>query len=160
MNRFCLYRLTVSNVRYDSSASRMREDEIHFRVARKGSLRRNRRILGRRALRYFQWYIFKRYGKFIPLAKIRVHFEREEPAKQAQTKIAAEIRMMEQEDGRWQAHQQPSRIIPLRATKIEREILKLLEGGSKAAARAEKKHKKIMEEWMRMLRDAKKRKSS
>ena len=118
------------------------------------------RILGRRALRYFQWYIFKRYGKFIPLAKIRVHFEREEPAKQAQTKIAAEIRMMEQEDGRWQAHQQPSRIIPLRATKIEREILKLLEGGSKAAARAEKKHKKIMEEWMRMLRDAKKRKSS
>lgn len=113
------YRCTVSTFHYDPNAGVLREFEVHLRVARPGPIRDNRRTLGRRGLRHLQRMIFMRSGRWIPIGKVKIHYEREQAASRPEHRIAVEARSMKYQDRDWRATLLPSDLIPLRASKAE-----------------------------------------
>ena len=94
------YRCTVSTFHYDPNAGVLREFEVHLRVARPGPIRDNRRTLGRRGLRHLQRMIFMRSGRWIPIGKVKIHYEREQAASRPEHRIAVEARSMKYQDRR------------------------------------------------------------
>lgn len=105
------YRMTIASTWYDTRTRRVREYEMHFKIARPGRIRNVRRQLARRGVPYFQRAIYRLYRRWIPRGKIRVSFEREEPATKAERTITVEARRMEGVGKRWKAHRVPSRIL-------------------------------------------------
>jgi hypothetical protein len=98
-----LYSMTVSSTWYDKEARGAKEYELHFAVARRGNIRTVRRRLGRRGVPYFQSYVYRRVRKWIPRSKIKVRFEREQPAGKSEGKISIEGRSMLFRGRRWWA---------------------------------------------------------
>ena len=105
------YRMTVASVWYDERQNTVREYEMHFRVSRRGRIRNVRRYLARRGIPYFQQSIYRRYKHWIVKRKIRVSFEREEPARKIERMIRIETRRMEGKGKRWKAYPMPSRVL-------------------------------------------------
>lgn len=105
------YRATIASTWYDKDAERVREYEMHFKVARRGSIRANRRYLARRGAPYFQQTVYRLYKYWIPKWKVRVAFEREEPAEKPEELIQIEVRRMEGKGKRWKAFPLPSRVL-------------------------------------------------
>jgi hypothetical protein len=101
--------MTIATAWYDARAKRVREYEMHFKVARRGRIRNVRRQLARRGVPYFQKAIYDLYRRWIPKRKIRISFEREEPAPKVERTIAIEARRMEGVGKRWKAYPLPSR---------------------------------------------------
>ena len=107
-----LFRMTItSKVWYDESAQRVREFEMHFKVARRDSIRSVRLHLTRRGIPYFQQNVYRQQKRWIPRRDLRVAFEREEPALQSSRIITIEVRGMEGRGKRWRAIQFPSRTL-------------------------------------------------
>jgi hypothetical protein len=114
------YQWTIAAHWYDPRSGSKREMETHFGAARSGSIRDNRRKLGRRGARYHQFMLFLRYGKFVPLSSLRVHFEKEKIARKTDKKIFVDARSMQYRGRNWTARALPSAQIPFWATKDER----------------------------------------
>jgi len=105
------FRMTISSLWYDKKARRAREYELHFRVARRGGIRNVRRHLARRGVPYFQRTIYRKYKRWIPKGRIKVRFEREEPARKVERTIQIEVRRMEGKGRQWKAYRMPSRVL-------------------------------------------------
>ena len=107
------YRMTIaSKVWYDESTQRVREFEMHFKVARRGSIGSVRLRLKRRGVRYFQQNVYRQQRRWIPRRDLRVFFEREELTLQPSDTIIIEVRGMEGRGKRWEAFPFPSRTLP------------------------------------------------
>ena len=116
-----LFRMTIaSKVWYDESAQRVREFEMHFKVARRGSIGSVRLHLRRRGVRYFQQNVYRQQRRWIPRRDLRVFFEREELTLQPSDTIIIEVRGMEGRGKRWEAFPFPSRTLPYTKRKRKR----------------------------------------
>ena len=112
ITRIRLYRMTIaSKVWYDESAQRVREFEMHFKVARHDSIGDVRRRLASRGVTYFQQNIYRQHKRWIPKRELRVAFEREEEALQHSDTITIQVRGMEGRGKRWEAIPFPSRTL-------------------------------------------------
>ena len=90
------YRMTVASVWYDEDVHKTREYEMHFKVARLGDIREEPHLLSsKRGAGYFQNRIYYLDKHWISLSRIRVSFEREEPAREIDEWIRIEIRHMQ-----------------------------------------------------------------
>ena len=112
MERARIFRMTIASYWYDDSSKVVREHEAHFRVARRGNIRRIRRRLADIGLQFLRRTVRQRFQQFLPRDKIRVSFEREEPALAPQNQITVDVRRMEGVGKRWQAFPEPSVTIP------------------------------------------------
>ncbi|GEM_PF-1888110 len=104
MRKVRTYRMTVASTWYDKISRGVKEYELHFTIARPGKIRNVRRKLAERGVPYFQRLVYRRIKKWIPKRKIRVSFEREEPAKKSESKIRIEGRSMLYRGKRWRAY--------------------------------------------------------
>jgi hypothetical protein len=105
------YRMTIASTWYDKTARAQREYEAHFSVARRGKIRTVRRHLANRGAPYFQRLIYGRFRRWIPKKKIRISFEREEPARKVQPEITIELRGMQYRGRKWRATPLPSKVL-------------------------------------------------
>jgi len=99
-----VYRMTIFTTWYDKMASGAREYELHFMIARRGRIRTVRRTLMERGVPYFQGLLYRRLKKWIPKRKVKVRFEREQPALRSESKIRLEGRSMLFRGKRWWAY--------------------------------------------------------
>ncbi len=108
-----LYRVTLCSTWYDENAKHVREYEMHYKVARQGSIRDNREYLAKRCVPHFQQTVYRKFKGWIPKGKVRVGFEREQPALKADDVISIEIRRMEGTGKRkmWKAYPLPSKVL-------------------------------------------------
>jgi len=105
------YRMTVATVWYDRTVRAQREYEAHFSVARRGRIRTIRRRLAKRGAPYFQRLVYRWFRRWIPKSRLRISFEREEPARKAQREITIELRGMQYRGRKWQATPLPSKVL-------------------------------------------------
>ncbi|MFI5449668.1 MAG: hypothetical protein ACHQ03_07885 [Candidatus Bathyarchaeia archaeon] len=103
--------MTIASAWYDSRAEVQREFEMHFKVARRGKIRTVRRRLARRGIPYFQREAHREIGRWIPKSKIRVSFEREEPAMKSEREISVTVRSMQYRGKHRKAAALPFRVI-------------------------------------------------
>jgi hypothetical protein len=101
--------MTLATKGYDAEAECVRENEMHFKVARRGKITTVRRHLADRGVPYFQRRISLETGKRIRKHQIRIAFEREEKATNAQNIITIEARSMEYRGRQWKATPLPTR---------------------------------------------------
>jgi hypothetical protein len=106
-----LYRMTIATHWYDQPAKRARSFEGHFKVARYGNITTVRKKLADKGVPFFQRVIKQRYGVSIPGRKMRVSFEREEPAQKIDREVQVEFRGMEFRGKHYSAVSAPSRIL-------------------------------------------------
>jgi hypothetical protein len=99
-----VYRMAVFTSWYDKTASGAREYELHFIAVRHGSIRTIRRALAKRGVPYLQGLLYRRLKKWIPKRKVKVRFEREQPALRSESKISVEGRSMLFRGKRWRAY--------------------------------------------------------
>ena len=111
MSIFRTYRMTIASVWYDRQKEAAQEYEMHFRVARKGDIARVRRQLAQRGLTYFQRGVYSTTRHWVPKHRIKVKFEREEPAIAAERRIDIQVRKMEYRGRQWKAQPLLSRLI-------------------------------------------------
>jgi len=103
ITRIRLYRMTIaSKVWYDESAQRVREFEMHFKVARRESIEDVRRHLASRGVPYFQQNVYRQQRRWIPRRDLRVFL-------QPSDTIVIQVRGMEGRGKRWEATPFPSR---------------------------------------------------
>ena len=107
-----LFRMTIaSRVWYDESAQRVREFEVHFKVARGESMTGVRQHLARRGVPYFQQNVYRHQRRWIPKRELRVAFEREEQALQSSRIIMIQVRGMQGRGKRWESIPFPSKTL-------------------------------------------------
>jgi hypothetical protein len=119
-----LYRMTVAAGWYDPRAGFKREYEMHYKVARRGSPRRVRRELARRAIADFQRNVYRLQGTRVPLHKIRAESEREEAAAASQRIIEVYTRSMRRCGKHWSATELPTRTISFTKKRRKRRVAK------------------------------------
>lgn len=96
------YRMTASTVRYSLPDHMAEGYEMHFKTARQGRIEDVRRALKSEGSSYFQKEIYNKFGR-IPKKRIRIGFEREEPATRVQNNIVVESRYMKYRGGKWES---------------------------------------------------------
>ena len=108
-----IYRMTIASIWYDEDAEKVKEFEIHYKVARSGPIRDTRYYLARRGGPHFQQYVYRKHKRWIPKRKIRVSFEREQTAIMPEGLIKIEIRQMQGvgKRNRWKAVPSASRVL-------------------------------------------------
>ena len=106
------FRMTIATKWYDEREECVQEYEIHFKTARLGKIRNVRRYLAKRGVEFFQKHVYEKTGKLIPKGKIRIAFEKEEPARKAEKRIKIEMRKMRYRGRKWKADRLPSKTIP------------------------------------------------
>jgi hypothetical protein len=111
MSMVRLIRMTIAAGSYDPRAGFARLHEMHFKAARPGPVKGNRRKLARRGVAHFQQQIYRKYHIWIPKRKIKVRFEREERATKAQRHVSVDFRTMRYHGRQWSATSAPSRVI-------------------------------------------------
>jgi hypothetical protein len=84
--------------------------EMHFKTARRGKIEDVRSILESEGVAYFQKEIHNEFGRRIPKKRIRIGFEREEPATRVQNNIVVESRYMEYRGGKWESKPVSSKV--------------------------------------------------
>lgn len=99
------YRMTIGTTTrsYDKDSRGAASYEVHFRVSRRGEIRKIRQILANRGIEYFERYMHRHLGSYVPLRSIRVRFEREQPALKATKEVQAEGRYLFFRGRRWSA---------------------------------------------------------
>ena len=105
--------MTIASVWYDEDAEHVKEFEMHYKIARTGSIRGTRQNLAKRGASHFQQNVYRKFKRWIPKKKIRVSFEREQTALKKQELIQIDIRRMEGtgKRNRWKATPLPSRVL-------------------------------------------------
>jgi len=109
--RVLLYQMTISSAWYDSRERKAKEFELHYKVARHGRITTVRRHLADRGVPHFQRTVYRLSGRWIPKRKVRVRFEREQPALRSQATITVEARRMEYRGKQWKAYVLPTRTL-------------------------------------------------
>jgi hypothetical protein len=104
--------MTIASAWYDKQAGVQREFEMHFKIARRGTIRNVRRALARRGIPFFQQVIYRGFRRWIPKARVRVSFEREEPASRMEANMTISTRGMQYRGKKWKATPLPSRVLP------------------------------------------------
>ena len=74
------YSMTVSTVWYNRPAHMGQGYEIHFKTARRGRIADVRHELESQGTTYFQKAFYDQFGRHVPEKRLRIGFEREEPA--------------------------------------------------------------------------------
>jgi hypothetical protein len=105
------YRMTASTIWYYMPAQMGQEYEMHFKTTRRGKIEDVRSELVSEGTAYFQKTICEESGRRIPKKRIRIGFEREEPATKVQNNIMVEARYMEYQDGKWKSAAIPSEVL-------------------------------------------------
>jgi len=105
------HRMTIATKWYDDRSRCAREYEGHFKVSRYGKIRSVRRRLARRGAPYFQQLIYRRFSKWIPKRQLRINFEREEVAAEAERDITIQLRGMQYRGREWLATPFPSKVL-------------------------------------------------
>lgn len=95
------YRMTTSTVGYYQAAQMGEGYDMHFKIVRRGKVSEVRKTLASIGVAYFQDTIQKKFGQQIPKSKIRVGFEREEPAARVRKSIEVQARRLEYKRGHW-----------------------------------------------------------
>ena len=95
------YRMTASTLGYYLPARTEEGYEMHFKTARRGKIEDVRSTLESEGAAYFQKQIYNEFGRRIPKKRIRIGFEREEPATRVQNSIVVESRYMKYRGGKW-----------------------------------------------------------
>ena len=108
-----LYRMTISSTWYDRKMSFGREYEMHFKIARPGTIRANRRELGRKGVRYFQKEFYREYRRRIRRGRVHVAFETEERAKKSERETAVTPQEMCYRGKWWDSTELPERLFSL-----------------------------------------------
>jgi len=111
MTKIRTYRMTIASTWYDAEAGAANEYEMHFKVARRGRIQTVRLHLAKRGASYFQQIVWRQTRKWITKRKIRISFEREEPATKGQNTITIEARSMQYRGREWKAYPLPSRTL-------------------------------------------------
>jgi hypothetical protein len=101
--------MTIASTWYDKKAGGAKEYELHFKIARRGNIRSVRRKLALRGVPYFQQFVYRRLKRWVPKARLKVRFEREEPATRTENGISIEGRSMLFKGKRWSAYPLVSR---------------------------------------------------
>jgi hypothetical protein len=97
------YRMTTSALGYYLPAHMQEGYEMHFKTTRRGKIEDVRNTLESEGMAYFQKEIYNEFGRRIPKKRIRIGFEREEPAKRVQNSLVVEARYMEYRGGKWKS---------------------------------------------------------
>ena len=105
------YKMTIATSWYDATERGAKSYEQHFTVTRPGKIRTVRRTLSKRGLGYFQRSIYRRYKKWTPKRKMKIRFEREEPAKKKENTIRVEGSSMLYRGKRWWAYPLPHTVL-------------------------------------------------
>lgn len=105
------YRMTTSTLWYYMPAQMEQGYEMHFKTARRGKIEDVRRALELEGVAYFQETIHKRFGRWIPRRRIRIGFEREEPAARVQNSVTVQAVYMEYRGGEWKSTVIPSKVL-------------------------------------------------
>jgi len=95
--------MTVSTFVSDKERRELNEYEIHYKTRRKGKIPSVRRHLAIRGAKHFQRAVYRLSGRWIPLKRIRISFEREAPVRRGEATIQTEARRMTRERKRWKA---------------------------------------------------------
>jgi hypothetical protein len=103
--------MTIATRWYDQRAQRARSYEAHFKAARHGNIGTVRKKLANKGVPFFQRQIKQRYGVTIPKGKMRISFEREEPATKIEREAHVEFRVMEFRGRQHSAAPSPSKIL-------------------------------------------------
>lgn len=111
MTKIRTYRMTIASTWYDAEAEAACEYEMHFKVARRGKIQTVRLHLAKRGASYFQQTVWRQTRKWIAKRKVRISFEREEPATKGQNTITIESRSMEYRGREWRAFPLPARAL-------------------------------------------------
>jgi hypothetical protein len=108
-----VYRMTIASVWYDEDAQQVKEYEMHYKVAQGGAIRDTREYLAKRCVPHFQQTIYRIFKRWIPKDRIRVAFEREQPAIKTEDAISIDVRRMEGtgKRERWRAFPLPSKVL-------------------------------------------------
>jgi hypothetical protein len=104
------YRMTASTLGYYLPAHREEGYEMHFKTSRRGIIEDVRSTLESEGVAYFQKEIYNKFGRRIPKTRIRIGFEREEPATRVQNSIVVESRYMEYRSGKWESKPVSSKV--------------------------------------------------
>jgi len=104
-------KMTIASGFYDSRAEFAREFEMHFKTARRGSVRSVRRRLASRGIPIIQREIYRRHHVWIPKRKLKVRFEREQAAARVQPNITIETRSMRFRGKHWTATSLPTKVV-------------------------------------------------
>jgi hypothetical protein len=99
--------MTLASEGYDQATERQLIFEADFSAVRRGSIREIRTELANRTIPWFQLQIRRKYGLKIPRRKIRVGFQREEPAPKTQRDIQINLRAIEFRGRIHHAHKEP-----------------------------------------------------
>lgn len=97
------YRMTVSTFVSDKERREFNEYEIHYKARRRGKIPAVRQHLAIRGVKHFQQAVYRLSGRWVPLKRIRISFEREAPVRSGEATIQTEARRMTRERKRWKA---------------------------------------------------------
>lgn len=107
------YRMTVATTWYDEETGQLLEYESHYKVASKGEIQDVRKQLTETGLDDFRRFVRNQTGHLPALHRVRVSFEREEPALAEDDGITIESRTMRRvgsgDDRHWSARKLPTR---------------------------------------------------
>jgi hypothetical protein len=116
MESALLYKMTIwTGPTYDETGRRgMLTIEAYFEVALWGSIRQNRNeYLPSIGIPFFQDWVSRRFGMYVPESEINVRFEREQPAETEDDEILVDFRVMTYRGKSVSAQPYPQETIPL-----------------------------------------------
>jgi len=105
------YRMTASTIWYHAPAHKEQEYEVHFKTARRGKIADVRRALETEGTAYFQKAVYRQFGRRVPKRKLRIGFEREEPATDIQNDTEVQTMYMEYCCGKWKSTPMSPRLL-------------------------------------------------
>lgn len=116
-----LYRITLSTRSlYDKADHEARSFEGHFKACLRGKIRRNRKRLADFLIPIFQRQVYRELGVHISRSRIRVGFEREEPALSASRRVDAEFLIITYRGKHHVAKRLPQQTFTLRTVRRRR----------------------------------------
>jgi len=100
-----LYRMTIATFHYDKPTHQLIEYEMHFKIARRGDIKRVRRRLAKLGAAYFQRWLRRAREISVPRRKLKIAFEREARAYVEQFAATVRTFIMRRERRRWVAQE-------------------------------------------------------
>jgi len=109
--RVRLYRMTIATFHYDKPTHQLVEYEMHFKIARRGDIRRIRLRLAKLGAAYFQRWLRRTRKISVPRRKLKIAFEREAHAKVQEDMVIIRRFVMQRVKTRWRAQELPRGIM-------------------------------------------------
>ena len=115
MESALLYKMTIwTGPTYDEVGGKgVLTIEAYFKVALWGSRRENRNYLFSIGVPFFQDWVSRHFGLYVPQGEIKVRFERERPAETEEGEVIVDFRVMTYRGKSISAQPYPREIIPL-----------------------------------------------